>query len=39
MMVTVGQTVLDRYRVEAIGVDAIELKDVTTNAVRRIGLR
>jgi hypothetical protein len=31
--------VLDRYRVEAIGADAIELMDVTTNAVRRLALR
>ena len=39
LMVTVGQNVLGRYRVEAIGSDAIELKDVGTNAVRRLGLR
>ena len=39
LMATVGHTVLDRYRVEAIGADAVELKDVNTNAVRRIGLR
>jgi hypothetical protein len=38
-MVTVGQTILDRYRVEAIGADAVELKDSRTNAVRRLGLR
>ena len=38
-MVTVGQTILDRYRVEAIGADAVELKDSLTNAVRRLGLR
>ena len=39
IIVSVGETVLDRYRVEAIGADAIELKDVTTNAVRRLALR
>ena len=39
LMVTVGHTVLGRYRVEAIGADAVELKDVGTNAVRRLGLR
>ena len=38
-VVTVGQTILDRYRVEAIGADAVELKDVLTNAVRRLALR
>ena len=39
LMVTVGQNVLGRYRVEAIGADAVELTDVATNAVRRLGLR
>ena len=39
LMVTVGQNVLGRYRVEAIGADAVELKDVGTSAMRRIGLR
>ena len=39
LMATVGHTVLGRYRVEAIAADAVELKDVNTNAVRRIGLR
>ena len=39
LMVTVGQNVLGRYRVEAIGADAVELKDVGTSAIRRIGLR
>src|SRR5688572_21318577 len=38
-MVTVGQTILERYRVEAIGADAVELKDSLTNSVRRLGLR
>ena len=38
-IVTVGQTVLGRYRVEAIGADAVELKDVSTGAIRRLGLR
>jgi hypothetical protein len=39
LMVTIGETLLGRYRVEAIGADAIELKNVGTNAVRRLGLR
>ena len=38
-MVTVGQTVLGRYRVEAIGADAVELKDVDTSVIRRLALR
>lgn len=38
-MVSLGQTVLDRYRVAAIGADAVELKDIRTNAVRRLALR
>jgi hypothetical protein len=38
-IVSVGQTVINRYRVEAIGADAVELKDVTTSAVRRLALR
>ena len=39
LMVAVGHTVLGRYRVEAIGADAVELKNVETNAVKRLGLR
>ena len=39
LMATVGNTLLGRYRVEAIGADAVELKDVNTSAVRRLGLR
>jgi hypothetical protein len=39
IMVTLGHTILGRYRVEAIGSDAVELKDVETNSVRRLGLR
>jgi hypothetical protein len=39
IMVTIGHTVLGRYRVEAIGADAVELKNVETNSVRRLGLR
>jgi hypothetical protein len=39
IMVNIGHTILGRYRVEAIGSDAVELKNVETNAVRRLGLR
>ena len=38
-VVTVGEMLLDRYKVEAIGADAVELKDVGTNAIRRLALR
>jgi hypothetical protein len=38
-IVTVGQTVLGRYQVEAIGADVVELKDVSTGAIRRLALR
>jgi hypothetical protein len=38
-VLAVGETLLERYRVEAIGADAVELKDVATNAVRRLVLR
>ena len=38
-MVTVGEILLGRYRVDAIGADAVELRDVGTQAVRRLGLR
>jgi|SRR5688572_19821788 hypothetical protein len=39
LMVTVGQTILNRYRVEAIGTEAVELRDLTTDTVRRLALR
>jgi hypothetical protein len=39
LMVGVGETVLGRYRVSAIGADAVELTDLQTSAVRRLGLR
>ena len=38
-MVTEGQEVAGRYRVSAIGADAVELKDPATGAVRRLILR
>jgi hypothetical protein len=38
-MVTVGQTIAARYSVTAIGVDAIELKDLATGGFRRLALR
>lgn len=38
-VVTVGETLLDRYKVEAIGADAVELRDIGTNAIRRLALR
>lgn len=38
-VLTVGEMILDRYKVEAIGADAVELKDVGTNAIRRLALR
>jgi hypothetical protein len=38
-VLTVGEMLLDRYKVEAIGPDAVELKDVGTNAIRRLALR
>ena len=34
-----GQAFADRYRVTAIGADAVELKDLITGAYRRIALR
>lgn len=39
MMVGRGQRVLGRYEVVAVGVDAVELKDLETGAVRRLALR
>jgi hypothetical protein len=38
-MVVVGDAVLGRYRVEAIGADAVELKETATGAVRRLARR
>jgi hypothetical protein len=38
-MVTVGETFLGRYRVEAIGPDVVELKDIGSEAIRRLALR
>ena len=38
-MVTVGQTIAARYSVTAIGVDAIELKDLATGGFRRLALQ
>lgn len=38
-MMTVGQTLLGRYRVRAIGADAVELEDTLTGATRRLALQ
>jgi hypothetical protein len=38
-MVTVGESVMGRFRVDAIGVDAIQLTDLSTGTVRRLALR
>ncbi len=38
-LVTVGQEVAGRYRVSAVGADAVELTDLATGATRRLGLR
>jgi len=38
-VLAVGEMLLDRYTVETIGADAVELKDVTTNGIRRLALR
>lgn len=38
-VLAVGETLLDRYTVQAIGSDAVELKDIASNAVRRLALR
>jgi hypothetical protein len=38
-MVMEGQDVAERYRVTAIGKDAIELKDLITGAYRRLAMR
>ena len=39
ILATVGETVLGRYTVERIGAEAVELKDVASNAIRRLALR
>jgi hypothetical protein len=39
MMVTAGQRILGRYDVVAVGVDAVDLKDLQTGAVRQLILR
>lgn len=39
LLVRVGQEVAGRYKVTAIGADAVELKDLTTDRTRRIALR
>jgi hypothetical protein len=38
-MVAAGQELAGRYRVSAVGADAVELSDVVTGATRRLGLR
>ena len=38
-MVVVGETVVGRYRVEAIGADAVELKETATGTIKRLALR
>jgi len=39
MMVTVGQRILGRYDIVAVGADAVELKDVQSGATRRLILQ
>jgi hypothetical protein len=39
LMVRVGEFIGARYRVQAIGADAVELSDLVTGAVRRLALR
>ena len=39
MMVTIGQRILGRYDVIAVGADAVELKDLESGATRRLILR
>jgi hypothetical protein len=39
IMVTAGQRILGRYDVVAVGVDAVELKDLQTGGTRRLMLR
>ncbi len=38
-MVTEGQELAGRYRVSAVGADAVELKDLVTGATRRLALK
>jgi hypothetical protein len=38
-MVKEGEILGGRYRVVAVGADAVELSDLVTGAVRRLGLR
>ena len=38
-LVTEGQELAGRYRVSAIGADAVELRDLETGLTRRLGLR
>jgi hypothetical protein len=38
-MVMEGQTFADRYKVKAIGVDAVELEDTVSGGLRRLALR
>ena len=38
-MAAVGEMVGSRYQVQAIGADAVELKDLTTGGIRRLALR
>ena len=38
-MVTEGQELAGRYRVSAVGADAVELKDLVTGVTRRLALR
>ncbi len=39
LMAGVGQTVLGRYTVTAIGPDAVELRDISSDRIRRLGLK
>jgi hypothetical protein len=39
LMVSVGDTVLHRYRLTGIGHDTAELTDLTTGQVRRLSLQ
>jgi hypothetical protein len=38
-MVTEGQDVAGRYRVSAVGADAVELQDLVSGSTRRLALR
>lgn len=39
LMAGVGQTVLGRYKVTAISSEAVELREMSTDRIRRLGLR